>query len=167
MPGQPQKVTLQDVMNLLVEINRKMDESFKQMNKKMDSFNKKLYDDQEIEGSKEIEIKEDQSVLLSENKNNTNEKNLQTMERKTKKMRQRKLINTREELEMMKNGLIDVFYLPVTDQNKMMNFMECRRTLKEILEGVNYRPTRRNWRKAIPKWKIPKICLLYTSITNR
>ena len=39
--------------------------------------------------------------------------------------------------------------------------MECRRTLKEILEGVKYRPARRNWREAIPEWRIPKLKELY------
>ena len=60
-------------------------------------------------------------------------------------------------LEMRKSGLIDVFSVPMTNHTERMNFMECRRTLKEILEGVNYRPAKRNWRKAIPEWKIPKI----------
>ena len=37
--------------------------------------------------------------------------------KKTKKIRKicRRKINTREELEMMKNGLIKVFNLPITD----------------------------------------------------
>ena len=58
---------------------------------------------------------------------------------------------------MMQNGLINVFNVPINDQDEIMNFMECRRTLKEILEGVNYQQVRKNLRKAILKWKIPKI----------
>ena len=63
----------------------------------------------------------------------------------------------RQEVEMMKNGLIDVFNVPMTNHTERMNFTECRRTLKEILEGVNYRPARRNGGKTIPECKIPKI----------
>ena len=58
-------------------------------------------------------------------------------------MHQRKLINTREELEMMKNGLLEMFNLPITDHMEMKNFMECRRTLKEILGGINNQPARK------------------------
>ena len=73
------------------------------------------------------------------------------------KICKKKLIKTREEWQMMKNGLLDVFNLPITDHSKLMDYKDCRRTLKEILEGVNNQPVRRNLRKAIFKWKIPKI----------
>ena len=56
-----------------------------------------------------------------------------------------------------RNGLIDVFNLPITDHSELMDYKDCRRTLKEVLEGVNYQPVRRNLRKTILKWKIPKI----------
>ena len=71
--------------------------------------------DSTSEGTNEkIEINEDPSTLLSQNKSNKNQENIQTMEIKTKKMHQRKLINTREELEMMKDGLLERFNLPIT-----------------------------------------------------
>ena len=38
------------------------------------------------------------------------------MEVTTKKRHPRKLINTREELEMMKNGLLEMFNIPINDQ---------------------------------------------------
>ena len=77
--------------------------------------------------------------------------------KKTKKMHQRKLINTREELEMMKNGLLEMFNLPINDHAEMMNVMECRRTMKEILGGINNQPANKNFSKPIFKWKIPKV----------
>ena len=45
----------------------------------------------------------------------------------------------------------------MTDHTEMVNFMECRRTLEEILEGVNNQPANKNFSKSIFKWKIPKI----------
>ena len=74
-------------------------------------------------------------------------------------MHQRKLINTREELEMMKNGLLEMFNLPITDHAEMRNVMECRRTMKEILGGINNQPVNKNFffSKPIFKWKIPKV----------
>ena len=76
---------------------------------------------------------------------------------KTEKRHHRKIIKTREEVEMMKNGLTNVFSVQMTNHAERMNFMECRRTLKEILEGVKYRPARRNWREVRPEWRIPKL----------
>ena len=69
---------------------------------------------------------------------NNNETNDEYVEMKTEKRRHRKIIKTREEVEMMKNGLTNVFSVPMTNHAERMNFMECRRTLKEILEGVKY-----------------------------
>ena len=79
------------------------------------------------QGSKEMEIVEETSVLFSENKDNNNTeeiKRIKTNSRRVMKNRiikkhkkteemgkiyKKKLIKTREEVEMMKNGLIDVF----------------------------------------------------------
>ena len=59
------------------------------------------------ESSKEIESREDQNALLSENKNRKNKENIQTMEENIKKIRKiyrKKILNTKEELEMRKGG---------------------------------------------------------------
>ena len=116
-----------------------------------------MYKRQSGGSNEKIKSKEDPSTLSSQNKSNKNQENIQTIEIKTQKMHQRKLINTREELEMMKHGLINVFNLPMTDHAEMMNFMECRRTLKEILEGINKKPVDKSFNKSIFKWKIPRI----------
>ena len=57
----------------------------------------------------------------------------------------------------MKNGLINVFNLPITDHTEIINFKDCRRTLKEILEGIHNKSVRTNLRKSILQWNIPKI----------
>ena len=98
------------------------------LNKNREPVNQKIEDSR-----KEIQIKEDKSALLSENKNNTNKENIKHIEinskgvkknqiinkiKKTKeigKICKKKLINTREELEMMKNGLINVFNIPSSE----------------------------------------------------
>ena len=77
--------------------------------------------------------------------------------KKTKKIHQRKRINTREELEMMKNGLLETFNRPINDHTEMMNVMECRRTLKEILGGINNQPASKTFSKPIFKWRIFKV----------
>ena len=139
-----------------------------------DQLNETL--DNTSEGTHEkIRNKEDKSVLLPENKDNKNNKKIKNIEinrrgvkknriikkiKKTKeigKIYKKKLIKTREELEMMKNGLIDVCNLPITDQSKLMKYKDCRRTLKEIIEGIHNKPADENFSKSLCKWKIPKI----------
>ena len=44
-----------------------------------------------------------------------------------RQMHQRKLIKTIEEFEMMKNGLINVFNIPIADQTEMMHYRDYRR----------------------------------------
>ena len=152
MPEQPTQKggpSMQDLMNFIAEtskkqeerINEKLDQNKEELFKKLDSINnifKPVEETQDTtsEGSKEIEFKKDQSVLSPEN--NNNETNDECVEMKTEKRHHRKIIKTREEVEMMKNGLTDVFNVPMTNHAERMNFMECRRTLKEILEGVKY-----------------------------
>ena len=53
------------------------------------------------------------------------------------KVYKKKIIKTREELEMVKNGLIEVFNLPITDRIEIMKYKDCRRNLKETIEGVH------------------------------
>ena len=63
------------------------------------------------DNSKEIENKKVTSTLLSENKHDRNKENIKHLEKKTKKIgkiRKKELINTRERLDMIKNGLVNV-----------------------------------------------------------
>ena len=116
---------------------------------------------QKIEDSrKEIENKEDNRALLSENKHNRNKENIKHMEMKTKKMRQihqRKLIKTREELEMMNNGLVNVLNILSTEHRKISNFKNNRRSLIEIVIMTHNKTVRKNLRKSIGKFNTPEI----------
>ena len=58
---------------------------------------------------------------------------------------------------MMKNGLINVFNLLINDHSKLMDYKDCRRTLKEIIEGIHNKPVNKNFNNTIFKWKIPEI----------
>ena len=108
-------------------------------------------------------IRDSPNTLLPQNKSNKNKEKLKHIGtnsrgvqkkqiiKKTKKMHQIKLINTREELEMMKNGLLEMFNLPMTDHAEMRNIMECRRTMKKILGGINKQPANKNFSEHILK----------------
>ena len=113
---------------VIEECDKKMSDSERQQIGRMIEDFKKLNEPQDTtsEGSKEIEFKKDQSVLLPEN--NNNETNDEYVEMKTEKRHHRKIIKTREEVEMMKNGLTNVFSVPMTNHAERMNFMERRRT---------------------------------------
>ena len=50
-------------------------------------------------------------------------------------MHPKKPINTRENLEMMNNGLVNVLNLPITHHREIMNFKNGR-SLTEILKGL-------------------------------
>ena len=96
--------------------------------------------DEKIEdGREKTELKEDRSILLPTNKNNSHKEDIQTMAVTTKKRHPRKLINTREQLEMMKNGLLEMFNVLINDQNEIMNFKNNRRNLLETLERNHYK----------------------------
>ena len=57
----------------------------------------------------------------------------------------------------MKNGLLEMFNLPITDHRELMDYKECRRTLKEIVEGMHNKPVNKNFNNSIFKWKLPEI----------
>ena len=107
--------------------------------------NKKIED-----RGKEIEITEYKRILLSENKNNSNKENNKYPERKTKKIRKicrKKIINTIEELEMMKNELINMFNIPITNHGEIINVKEYRRRSIKIVEITYYKTTDNNYKK--------------------
>ena len=57
----------------------------------------------------------------------------------------------------MKNGLLETFNRTINDHTEMMNVMEYRRTLKEILGGINNQPASKTFSKPIFKWRISKV----------
>ena len=145
---------------------RDRDSGFTQVNETLDNTSDGI--------NEEIKNAEESSVLFSGNKDNKDNekiKHIKTHRRRVKKNRvikkikktkeigkiyKKKLLKTREEVEMMKNGLIDVFNLPITDQSKFMKYKDCRRTLKAIIEGSHNTPAEENFSKSIRKWKLPK-----------
>ena len=96
------------------KLSETMDRGFTQLNETLNST---------FGGNKEkTEIQEDPSTLLHQNKGNkkeskhkgTNRRGMKNqIIKKTKKMPLKKLINTREELEMMKNGPVSYTHLDV------------------------------------------------------
>ena len=76
---------------------------------------------------------------------------------KTKKRHQGKLINTREELEMMKYGLINAVNLSITDHEEIINVRDYRRRSRKILEITYYDTTSNNVKNSISKCNIPPL----------
>ena len=111
-----------------------------------------------IEDSREeIEITEDKSILLSAHKNNSNKDDNNYLEMKTKKRLQRKLLNTIEELEMRKNGLINVYNISITDHEEIVNVQDYRGRSNQIVEVTYYGTMCNNVKKSISKWNMLKI----------
>ena len=73
------------------------------------------------------------------------------------KVYKKKIIKTREELEMVKNGLIEVFNLPITDRREIMKYKDCRRNLKEITERLHKEPVNKNFYNSLVKRDLPEM----------
>ena len=71
-----------------------------------------------------------------------------------RKMHQRKLINTREEWEMVNHGLVNVLNILSKEYRKVCNFKNNRRRLIETFEGTHNQIVRKNFRKFIGKLNI-------------
>ena len=120
----------------------------------MEQVNQKIEDSR-----KEIENKEDNRALLSENKPNRNKENIKHMEMKTKKMRQmhqRKLIKTQEELEMMNNGLVNVLNILSTEHRELGNFKNNRRSLIELFKGTHNQTGSKTLKESMFRFKTPE-----------
>ena len=97
---------------------------------------KEIKNDNKLE-TEEIPINKTrkQIALLSGTKHDKNQENIKRREMKSKKMRRmhpKKLIKTREELEMMHSGLINVSNIPMTNDKDIMNFIDYRSRSKQI-----------------------------------
>ena len=95
---------------------------------------------QKIEGSKEIENKRDNSVLLSEKKHSRNKENNKYVETKTKKIgkrRPKKQKNTQEELDMIRSGLVNVRNLPIANYIERTELANCRKNLRKVIFKMN------------------------------
>ena len=139
-------------------LRKTMDEGFKKVAETMDRCVKNMNKAIETtsEGRKEIEITEYQGVMPSENKNSHNKKDVRTVEKKTKEIRKtsrKKIINTKEEWEMITGGLINVFNLPINEQRELIKFRsQLNVSTMEVYQTISVVSSRRN-----------TTCLLYTS----
>ena len=184
--GGTQKMCIRDSTRLNETLDSTSEGIKETLNKNKETVTQKIKEMEE-----EIENKEDKSVLFSENKGNNDTKKIKHIKtnsgrvkknriikknKKTEEMGKvykKKLITTRVELEMVKNGLIEVFNLPITDRREIMKYKDCRRNLKEIIEGIHRKPMNKNLYNSLVKRKLPEIemlnkkpiitCLLYTS----
>ena len=97
-------------------------------------------------GTEEIpnEKTREQVALLAEIKHNRNQEDIKHMEGKSKKMRRmypRNLIKTKEEMEMMNRGLIDINNIPITNKKESMNTRDYGRKLKNVISEMVYHKT--------------------------
>ena len=86
--------------------------------------------------------------MPSENKNNNSKEDNKYLEKKTKKIRKtcrKKIINTREEWEMITGGLINVFKLPINEQRELIKFTsQLNVSTIEVHQKILIRSSRRN-----------------------
>ena len=72
------------------------------------------------------------------------------MEKKTKEIRKtcrKKIINTREEWEMITDGLINVFNLPINEQRELIKFRsQLKVSTMEVYQKISVMSSRRNIR---------------------
>ena len=96
----------------------------------------------------EIEITEYQGVMPSENKNSHNKTDVQTVEKKTKKIiktSRKKIITTKEEWEMITGGLINVCNLPINKQRELIKFTsQLNVSTMEVYQTISVISSRRN-----------------------
>ena len=184
-PNQPMNANFQEMMRIIMEVNKKnsetlleqineildknheelmkqMDESFRKLSKPIDGGFKKCQEtlDSTSGGVKEIENKEDKSILLDKNKHSRNKENNKYVIKKTKKIGKthpKKIKNTREELEMMNNGLINVLNILSTNYRRISNFKDNKRNSIETFKGNSNKIVRKNVRKTIGKLNITEI----------
>ena len=139
-PTRTENLTMQEMFRLVME---KMDENHKSIMEELrkdrnkDTKNdskletEEIPDDKNMEQlSKEIKNKEKTSELSSEIKLDKTQENIKRRDMKSNKMRRmypRNLIKTKEESEMMNNGLINVLNIPITNNKEIMNVRDSKR----------------------------------------
>ena len=139
-----------------------MKADFRQINETLDNTSKciKEASNKNMEPvNKKIENKEDIRALLSGTKDNRNKENVRRMELKTKKMRQmhqQKLINTWEELEMIKNGLGNVLNLPMTNHKGIIHVKKSRRNLIKLFKGTHNQTVGEDLKESMFEFKTPE-----------
>ena len=152
---QPEKSVQTENAELKEWIRLMFEQSREDICKWREELNKKRK--KKIEGSKEIENTEETIELLPENKHNRNKEPLEKKIKKIRRIHPKKPINTRENLEMMISGLVNVLNLPITDHREIMNFKNVRRSLTEIIERTHNKTMSKDFRKLLFKVNILEI----------
>ena len=134
------------------KLEETMDSDFKKVNETLDSTSEGIKVSPKTEESrKEIEIREDQNALLSENKNNRDKEKMMHIEvnikgvkkqiiKKTKErgiIRPNKRKNTREEVDMIKSGLVNVLNFPIVNYRELTVLKSYRKNLTKSIFKLN------------------------------
>ena len=133
---------------------------------------------QSEDNAKQTENKEDSKALLSENKHNRDKENIQHIEINTKREKNQiipktkkigkicpnKKRNTREGMEMIKDGLVNIFNLPINEQRELIKFKNYRQNLIKILKVNHNKMVNKNLNKDIFKLNLPAIEMHHTML---
>ena len=133
------------------ETNKEMEMCLKNMNETLNSTSKGIIVSPNTEeSSKETAIREDQNAWLTENKNRKNKEKIQTMEENIKKIRKiwrKKIVNTKEEMDMRKGGLISAFNIPINERRELRKDMNYRRNFIKMAKVNHHNIIKKNINK--------------------
>ena len=140
------------------ETNKKVKDSYKNLCQKIEYTTKELPHDSKP-GTKDVpnDKTKEQVVVVPEIKTNRNQENIKQREIESKKMRRmdpRNLIKTKEEMEMMNHGLIDINNIPITNKKEIMNARDYGSRLKVISEMIYQQTVVYQWERTRGKWPV-------------
>ena len=163
----------------LSEIDKNITSLDEELDKTLDNSNQKLEDPNE-KGERTKEIKNDSKperkeipnnktmepvIVFPEKKANGNKENTKDKEVEPKKRRSthsRKLMRTKEEMEMMNHGLFDNDNILITNNEEIVSSRNYGSRLRVISEVVYQQTVVYHWEVIRGKWNTTG-CLLYTS----
>ena len=99
-------------------------------------------------------------MVVPEIKPNRNQEDIKQREIESKKMRRmdpRNLIKTKEEMEMMNHGLIDVNNISITNKREIMNARNYVSRLKVISEMIYQQTVIYQWERTRGKWQTTSV----------
>ena len=107
-----------------------------------------------------LDVYKRQVIVLPEKKTNGNKENTKDMEVEPKERRKtlpRKLMKTKEEMEMMNHGLIDVNNITITIHEEIRNSRDYGRRLNVISEITYQQTVVYQWERIRGKWDTTRI----------
>ena len=120
------------------ETNKQMDSSFKDLDETLNST------------SEGLKVSPNTEESMKEYKNSQNHGNIQTMEENIKKIRKigrKKILNTKEELEMRKGGLISAFNIPINERRELSKSMNYRKNFIKMAKVNHHKIIKKNLNK--------------------